>query len=162
MSDEDVFDALTASLDTPMLIVTAYAHGERSGCLVGFASQVSIRPKRFLVMLSKENHTYGVATDAALLGIHVLRSSDHEIAAHFGELTGDDVDKFAGIGVVEGPGRMPVIAGLDWFAGRVLRQIDLGDHVGFLLAPHDGSAARSDEPQLGLRAVSDLDAGHDA
>lgn len=162
MSDEDVFEELMASIDTPMLIVTVHAHGERSGCLVGFASQVSIRPKRFMVMLSKANHTYGVAREAAVLGVHVLRSDDREIAAHFGELTGDDVDKFAGIATVDGPGGLPVIQGLDWFAGRVLKQVDLGDHVGFLLAPHGGSATRSDEPQLGLRAVTDLDAGHDA
>ena len=39
-------------LDYPMFIVTTRAGDERSGCLVGFASQVSIRPRRFLVGLS--------------------------------------------------------------------------------------------------------------
>ena len=60
------------------------------------------------------------------------------IAEHFGELTGDEVDKFDGLDVVEGPARAPVLVGLDWFAGRVLRTVDCGDHVGLLLAPHDG------------------------
>jgi flavin reductase (DIM6/NTAB) family NADH-FMN oxidoreductase RutF len=121
-----------------------------------------MHPSRFLALISKTNHTYGVAKDSTVLAVHVLRASDHALAAHFGELTGDEVDKFAGLEVSEGPGRVPLIAGLDWFAGRVLRQFDLGDHVGFLLAPHDGSAARRDEPQLGLQDVHDLDAAHEA
>jgi flavin reductase (DIM6/NTAB) family NADH-FMN oxidoreductase RutF len=92
----------------------------------------------------------------------VLHPSDHELAARFGELTGDRVDKFDGLTVSEGPGRVPVIVGLDWFAGRVRQRIDCGDHVAYLLSPHDGVAARADEGQLGFQQVRDLQAGHDA
>lgn len=162
------FEELVSGMDVPMLVVTAWSEGERSGCLVGFSTQASIRPPRYLVLLSKKNHTYQVARSALTLGVHVLRGSDHAVAAHFGELTGDEVDKFAGldglegIDVVEGPGRTPILMGLDWFVGRVLSTFDAGDHTAFLLAPHGGSAARSEERQLSLLDVIDLDAGHDA
>lgn len=159
---DDVFEQLMASVDPPMYVLTAHDGERRSGCLVGFAAQVSIRPARFMVMVSKTNHTYPVASAAPAVVVHVLRSSDHEMAARFGELSGDDVDKFDGLDVIEGPGRSPIVVGLDWFAGRVLQQIDLGDHVGLVLAPHDGSAARSGEAQLGMRDVDDLEPGHDA
>lgn len=156
------FEDLMASTDRPMCIVTAAADGERSGCLVGFATQASIRPLRFLVLISKANHTFPVAQRATVLVVHVLRESDGEMARRFGEQSGDRIDKFADLDIVEGPARTPIIDGLDWVAGRVLRQFDLGDHVGFLLAPHDGSAARAGEPQLGSSDVTDLHAGHDA
>jgi flavin reductase (DIM6/NTAB) family NADH-FMN oxidoreductase RutF len=160
--DTDVFEQLMASLDPPMYVLTAYDGEERSGCLVGFATQVSIQPTRFLIMISKQNHTCAVATAAPVVVVHVLRLDDAPVAQHFGELSGDDVDKFEGLDVIDGPGMAPVLVGVDWFAGRVLRTLDLGDHVGLLLAPHDGSAARTDEAQYGLRDADDLEPGHPA
>jgi hypothetical protein len=52
------FHALVGGLEYPMFIVTARAGGEPLGCLVGFATQTSIRPPRFLVCLSHNNRTY--------------------------------------------------------------------------------------------------------
>ena len=65
MTTADPFDSLMASLDPPMVVVTAAAGGERAGCLVGFHSQSSIEPARCCVWLSKANHTYRVALLAA-------------------------------------------------------------------------------------------------
>lgn len=162
MSEDEPFERLMGAADGAMYVVTAWADGERSGCLVGFATQASIRPRRFLVLMSKTNHTFRVAERATVLGVHVLHPSDREMAARFGELTSDRVDKFDGLSVSEGPGRVPVIGGLDWFAGRVRDRIDCGDHVAYLLAPHDGRASRADEGPLGFQQVRDLDAGHEA
>lgn len=162
IGDTHVFEQLMASVDPPMFVVTAFDGTERSGCLVGFATQAGIRPPRVMVMLSKENHTYGVASGAPLVVVHVLRKSDAAVAEHFGALTGDEVDKFDGLDVAEGPGRAPVLVGLDWFAGRVLRTVDCGDHVGLLLAPHDGSATRVGEPQFSMRDADGIEPGHPA
>lgn len=161
-ADTAAFEQLMASIDPPMFVLTAHDGRERSGCLVGFATQVSISPARFLVMVSKTNHTYGVATSTPAVVVHVLRRADAALASHFGELTGDEVDKFDGLDVVDGPAGAPVLVGVDWFAGRVLRTVDLGDHVGLLLAPHDGSAARVDEAQFGLRDADGMEPGHGA
>jgi flavin reductase (DIM6/NTAB) family NADH-FMN oxidoreductase RutF len=158
--DVAAFEQLMASVDHPMFVLTAYDGTERSGCLVGFATQASIRPPRFVIMVSKANHTYGVVSGAPVVAVHVLRESDRAIAEHFGALTGDQVDKFEGLDVLEGPARAPVLVGLDWFAGRVLRTIDCGDHVGLLLAPHDGSAERADEAQYGIGAAEGIEPGH--
>src|SRR4051794_41781759 len=51
---------LIDELDYPMFIVTVAAGGERAGCLVGFATQCSINPPRFLVCLSDKNRTFRV------------------------------------------------------------------------------------------------------
>ena len=89
------FNALVSELDYPMFVVTTAAGGERAGCLVGFATQSSIDPPRFLVCLSKQNRTYRVARDADLLAVHSLPADATDLAELFGGETGDRVDKFA-------------------------------------------------------------------
>jgi flavin reductase (DIM6/NTAB) family NADH-FMN oxidoreductase RutF len=48
----EAFEKLVSLLDYPMFVVTTRAGDESAGCLVGFATQVSIRPPRFIVGLS--------------------------------------------------------------------------------------------------------------
>ena len=162
--DTAAFQDLVGSLDQPMFVLTAAAApaGERSGCLLGFAAQCSIDPPRFLVCVSRANHTFGVAMDADVLVVHVLHPTDHRLAERFGEETGDDVDKFDGLDVVDGPDGTPVLVGVDWFAGRVHERIDCGDHVAVVLDPFGGSAARHREGQLGYQDVKGMEPGHPA
>jgi flavin reductase (DIM6/NTAB) family NADH-FMN oxidoreductase RutF len=49
----ETFSDLLGELDYPMFIVTVAAGGERNGCLIGFATQSSIDPPRFLAVISK-------------------------------------------------------------------------------------------------------------
>jgi flavin reductase (DIM6/NTAB) family NADH-FMN oxidoreductase RutF len=162
------FEALMASIDPPMYLVTARsAEGEPVGCLVGFASQVSIHPPRFAVLMSRVNHTFAAAMSAEHLVVHLLRRDDGDLARRFGEETADALpdggaDKFEGLRVVDGPGAAPVIEGLDWFGGRVFARYDCGDHVAVVLDPEGGAAHRTDEPAFGLRDASGMAPGHPA
>lgn len=145
-----------------MMIVTAAAGGERSGCLVGFATQCSIHPPRFAVWISRANHTFAVALEAKMLAVHFPSTGDGELAALFGGETGNEVDKFARCRWREGPGGVPVLEDCArWFAGEVVEHIPTDDHVGFLLAPvHVESGPWPG--QLGFQSVRDLSPGHDA
>ncbi len=161
-TDRATFEELVAQLDPPMFVVTTAVDGERSGCLVGFASQVSIDPPRFLACLSVANLTYRVARDAQVLVVHFLPADAEEIAELFGGQSGDEVDKFARCAWRAGPGGAPVLERLEnWFAGRILARLDLGDHAGFLLEPIDGEAGRSEAPLTYERARS-IEPGHEA
>jgi flavin reductase (DIM6/NTAB) family NADH-FMN oxidoreductase RutF len=140
----DDFVRLMGQLDYSLLIVTVASDGERAGCLVGFASQVSIKPPRFLVGLSVKNRTYRVAAGADVLVVHFVPEQADDLAALFGGETGDEVDKFARCEWRPGPSGAPVLSALeDWFAGRVLERMPFGDHCGYLLEPIDGEAHRS-------------------
>lgn len=155
------FGEIAASLDYPMYIVTTAVDGARSGCLVGFASQCSIDPPRFCVWISKVNHTFTLSEHAEVLAVHVLRKSNRGLAELFGETTGDHVDKFSQCEWTPGPGDAPILAGCDWFAGRVTQRADTGDHVAYVLDPFDtGTAQHHHEPQLGFQDVRDFNAGH--
>jgi flavin reductase (DIM6/NTAB) family NADH-FMN oxidoreductase RutF len=162
-ADTDAFDALVADLDYPMFIVTATADGEQAGCLVGFATQVSIDPQRLLVMLSKQNRTYEVARRAQTLAVHFLGADNDELAALFGEETGDRGDKFASCAWSAGPDGVPVLAGTrGCVVGRVIERVDTGDHVAHLLETIEVRADAVAAPPLSYQAVRDLTPGHDA
>ncbi|MGW9074671.1 flavin reductase family protein [Streptomyces yangpuensis] len=165
-------DAFTDVLDYPMYVVTAADGdgdgdgGRRAGCLVGFASQCSIDPPRFMVWLSRANHTYTVARTATHLAVHALRDDQKRTAELFGSRTGDDTDKFEHLAWSRSPhAPAPVLDdAAAWFLGRIEGQADGGDHVGFLLAPVDGSRPGGPErpPLLLLSDVLDLTPGHPA
>jgi len=158
----DTFDRIVASIDPPMFVVTAFDGDERDGCLVGFATQCSIDPARFLVCLSVKNRTTRLARRATALGVHVLRRGQHDLAELFGGETGDEVDKFASVAWWDVPDGVPIVEGCDWFAGRVQHRFDLGDHEGFLIdVVAAGEAAPADD-QLGFQDAEDVDAGHHA
>jgi len=158
----EAFQGAVADLDYPMMIVTAATEDERGGCLVGFGAQCSISPPRFMVWLSKHNHTYQVAQRADVLAVHFPSTDDRELAELFGTTTGDDVDKFAVCRWRTGPGGAPVLEGVRrWFAGTVTERLDSGDHVAFMLDPVAGESG--DWPgQLGFQALQHLNPGHSA
>jgi flavin reductase (DIM6/NTAB) family NADH-FMN oxidoreductase RutF len=152
-------------VDSPMYVVTTGNHAEVSGCLVGFATQCSIDPPRFLVCLSVANHTYAVADVSGSLAVHLLTDHDRELAELFGEQTGDEVDKFASI-----PWEMDESSGVPVltqcaasFVGSIVSKVPFGDHVGFVLAPVEefDASAELNADQLTLRDVEDLEPGHD-
>ena len=156
----DTFGELVGQLDYPMLVVTAADGERRGGCLVGFATQSSINPPRYLVCLSPRNHTFDIAARATTLAVHVLAPEQHALATLFGERTGDEVDKFERCAWRAGPDGTPILTDCArWFTGRVLARFDAGDHVAFLLEPVAVAVAAA-PGQLGFQAVRDLRPGH--
>jgi flavin reductase (DIM6/NTAB) family NADH-FMN oxidoreductase RutF len=130
---------LVSRADPPLYVVTTAVGAERAGCVVGFATQASIDPPRFLVALSIANRTWRIAQSATQLGVHLFGRERMDVITLFGGETGDDVDKFAHCGWSAGPGGVPVLDGATaWFVGRILGRFELGDHVGHLLEPIAG------------------------
>jgi flavin reductase (DIM6/NTAB) family NADH-FMN oxidoreductase RutF len=157
------FASLMASLDPPMVVVTAAAGDERAGCLVGFHSQSSIDPARYCVWLSKANHTYRVTLLAAHVGIHVLTDGDRQLAELFGTVSGDDVDKFGRVAAEAGPEGVPVLSACPRrLVARKTAVLDEGgDHVCVVTEPVEAATTGPFAP-LRLSAVADLHPGHEA
>jgi len=161
MQDADhAFNELTGELDYSMLIVTAAAAGHRAGCLVGFATQCSVDPPRYLVCLSRKNRTFRVAQHSDGLIVHFPSSQQSRLVELFGGETGDEVDKFAHCSWHDGPLGVPLLEDCPrWFAGTVQDRIALGDHVGFVLAPIAAASGGYGGSFLFHRAKR-VDAGH--
>jgi flavin reductase (DIM6/NTAB) family NADH-FMN oxidoreductase RutF len=158
----EALQSILADLDYPMAIVTTTDGSERAGCLVGFAAQCSIDPPLAMVWLSKRNHTTRVAARASSLLVHFPSRSDRDLAALFGQKTGDEVDKFARCRWEPGPEGLPLLAACTrWVAGHIVERLDTGDHVGHLLEPF-AAAAGEWSGQLGFQSVQNLEPGHRA
>jgi flavin reductase (DIM6/NTAB) family NADH-FMN oxidoreductase RutF len=162
MSAAETFIKITGDLDYTMLVVTTVAGEDRAGCLVGFSTQVSIDPPRYLVCLSDKNRTTRVAEHATALAVHFLPDTAEDLAELFGSETGDSTDKFARCRWQSGPGGLPILDACGrWFAGEILERRTLGDHIGYLLEPF----AAADEDRGGTFAfhrAKRLDPGHQA
>lgn len=158
----EAVDGLVEHLDYPLFVVTAADGEERSGCLAGFVTQCSIDPPRFLVCVSRANHTFEVAHRSAGLGLHLLGRDQRAVAAHFGEETGDQVDKFADCAWQPGETGVPILAeSAAWIEGRVVDELNVGDHDALVIEPLQGD--RGTHPgQLTYRDVPDLEPGHPA
>ncbi len=149
-------------IDYPMYIVTVAAGGERSGCLIGFATQCSVDPLRFLVCLSDKNRTYRVARGAGALGVHLVPPAAEHLVELFGSHTGDAVDKFARCAWHDGPEGVPLLDECpNWLVGRVLERVPAGDHDALVLEPV--AAGASENPaQFGFHRAKRFEPGHDA
>jgi flavin reductase (DIM6/NTAB) family NADH-FMN oxidoreductase RutF len=162
MAVAETFHELVGELDYPMFVVTAAAGGERAGCLVGFTTQASIDPPRFLVCLSVKNRTYRVAQGATVLGVHLVPAEAEDVAELFGGETGDEVDKFERVTWHEGPEGVPIVeACRNWFVGRILDRLPCGDHEAFLLEPVAAEHGTAGE-EFSFHRAKRIDPGHEA
>lgn len=153
---------LVGELDYPMFIVTVTAGGERAGCLVGFATQCSINPPRFLVCVSEKNRTFRVARHAEVMVVHLVPADADDLAQLFGSRTGDELDKFALCQWSPGPYGTPVLDRCrNWFAGQILDKLHAGDHCAFLLQPVQ-AASDADQEHFTFHRARRIEAGHEA
>jgi len=145
-----------------MVIVTTRVGDTYGGCLVGFHTQCSIDPARYLVCLSPANRTWSVAAAAPALAVHFLTKADEELAHLFGEVTGDDTNKFAGRDWVPGPFGVPILQHSgSWLAGPIVSRHMTGDHQAVVIDAMDGGGW---PPRLQLQSsdVMHLRPGHPA
>jgi flavin reductase (DIM6/NTAB) family NADH-FMN oxidoreductase RutF len=156
------FSTFVADLDLPVFVVTTAHDGERSGCLVGFATQVSIEPPQMLVCISENNHTHRLAGHAEHVAVHLLSPDQHDLASLFGEETGDQIDKFERCAWHSGAGGVPVLQdAARSMVGRVLHRVPFADHLGLLLDPVE-TTVTGRAAAFGLRQASHLEPGHPA
>lgn len=130
MSDT-AFNNLMSAANPAMIVVTTAADNEKAGCLVGFHSQSSISAGHYCLWLSKANHTYRVALEATHFGVHFLTTDDLGMAEHFGTLTGENTDKFAGMDVSIDDTGVPLLGDCPnhMLLERIALLDDGGDHV---------------------------------
>jgi flavin reductase (DIM6/NTAB) family NADH-FMN oxidoreductase RutF len=162
VENDSRFHELTAAIDYPMFLVTAAADGERTGCLVGFTTQCSISPPRYVVCISERNHTFRIARGAEVLGVHLVEADHRQLAELFGSTTGDEVDKFASCRWEEGPHGVPLLSDLRTrFLGRVVDRVDSGDHLALFVDVVEADVGGEVRP-LTFQQLRHLEPGHGA
>jgi flavin reductase (DIM6/NTAB) family NADH-FMN oxidoreductase RutF len=96
------------------------------------------------------------------LAVHAVTDAQRGLAELFGGETGDDIDKFSRCEWTAAGDGTPILARPQtWFLGSVVDRIDLGDHVGCVIAPErwrDGGRLE----QLTVPDLAGLEPGHPA
>lgn len=159
----NTIEDLMGSVDSPLIVVTTSAEGERAGCLVGFHSQASIDPEHYCFWLSKANHTYRVALRSERFAVHFLTDVDRESARHFGSLSGMETDKFAGLDFTVTEDGVPLLADLPnrLIVERIAMLDDGSDHV-CLTARVDSVEVAGGFTALRPSQLGDFTPGHNA
>jgi len=157
-------EAYTAQTDYALHIVTTTsADGQPSGCLVGFLTQCSIVPPRFLVCISKINHTFFAVEGSDAIALHLIGRAQTRLASLFAEQTGDTVDKFSRcvwhIGVTGSPVLSDCAA---WIEGMVIDRWSVGDHRALLVRPVAGGSGNHRADVLTFQHSPDFRPGHPA
>ena len=150
-------------VDAPLVVVTTQVDGERGGCLVVFHTQASIEPELYAVWLSRANRTTALATNADHLAVHFLTRDQKDVAEHWGSLTGDETDKFAGVEWFEGPHDLPLLTACpDRIVLERVEVMDMpeADHLCWM-GRVESARPDHDEP-LRLSDVDDITPGHEA
>jgi flavin reductase (DIM6/NTAB) family NADH-FMN oxidoreductase RutF len=157
----DRIDRWVGEIDYPMYIATVAGEGGRAGCLVGFSTQCSIEPVRFLVCLSDKNRTYRVARGADALALHLVPAGADDLVDLFGSHSGDELDKFERCAWHTGPGGLPVLDDCpNWFAATILERLPAGDHCAFLVEPF-AAGASADPSQFDFHRAKRFEPGHE-
>jgi flavin reductase (DIM6/NTAB) family NADH-FMN oxidoreductase RutF len=155
------FEKVAARLNYPMFVVTAAAGEDLAGCLVGFTTQCSINPLRYLLCISDKNHTFQVAERATHLVAHLLAPDDRDLAELFGGETEDEVDKFSRCEWRPGPGGTPILTdAAAWFGGPIQTRWSGGDHTGHVITVTDAYDSGADR-FLGFSDLASIDPGHE-
>ena len=163
LHDGQVFDDVMAMLDSPLFVVTTQDGGQPSGCLVSFATQTSVQPPSFMVVLPRSRGTCDAARRSKHLAVHVLAQHHIALAELFDSVTADESDKFARCSWRGGPNGMPILDdAIAWFVGRTAHWIEIGDHVAYIVEPVAGWAPESDEDVLYLSDLDELGPGREA
>jgi flavin reductase (DIM6/NTAB) family NADH-FMN oxidoreductase RutF len=156
-------DAYGNRADYPLHVVTtASARGGPSGCVAGFVTQCSIAPPRFLICISKLNHTYFVSEHSDAIALHLIGEDQLEVASLFAEESGDTVDKFAQCDWRSGITGAPVLSECaTWWEGTVVDRWSVGDHEALLVRPVTGGAGTG-RGLLTVQNAPDFRPGHPA
>ena len=139
------------SLSYGLFVLTARRDGKDNGCIINTAIQVTAKPNRIVIAVSKDNYTHDMVKETERFALSVLsEKADFELFKRFGYQSGRDVDKFAGFGAtVRGAdGILHLTSGTSaWLSCEVVSATDLGSHTLFLADVLDGEIL-SDVPSV--------------
>jgi flavin reductase (DIM6/NTAB) family NADH-FMN oxidoreductase RutF len=155
--------AYTGRVDYALHVVTSSsAEGEPSGCVVGFVTQCSIVPPRFLVCISKVNHTYFITESSDALALHLVGRNQLDVVSLFAEETGDSVDKFSQCLWHTGVTGSPVLSECAaWLECMIVDRWSVGDHQALLVRPVAGGPGEA-QHVVTVRNAPELQPGHPA
>ena len=132
-----------------LYVVSAGADGQRAGCVVDTAVQVTSQPPRVSVAVNKENVTADVIEAAGAFAVTAIdKTADMPYIGNFGFRSSDTYDKFEKYGcetsAVGSPYSPEHVCAL--LACRLVDTVDVGTHLLFIGEVVDAQVLSDEEP----------------
>lgn len=137
------------SMSYGLYVVSAEADGQRAGCVINTATQVTATPPRLMVAVHKDNVTTGVIERAGAFTVTAIdKTADMPYIGNFGFRTSANFDKFekydcetSAVGSPYSPEHACAL-----FACRVVETVDVGTHLLFIGDVVDAQRLSEEEP----------------
>ena len=132
-----------------LYVVSAEAEGQKAGCIINTATQVTAEPPRMMVAVHKDNVTTGVIQRAGAFTVTALdMTADMPYIGNFGFRTSAGYDKFEKYGcetsAVGSPYSPEHVCAV--YACKLIDTVDVGTHYLFIGEVEDAQVLSSEEP----------------
>src|SRR5687768_4588975 len=133
--DHAAAEALFAQTDRELWLVTARAGSRRGGLIATFVCQASLPPElpRVLIAIARQHYTWQLIEESGAFALHLIGEQHLDYVWRFGLASGRDIEKLAGLTVLEGATGSPLLQdSLGWIDCRVEARFDTGDRTAYL------------------------------
>ncbi|MEZ6064445.1 MAG: flavin reductase family protein [Planctomycetaceae bacterium] len=124
-------------LDREVWIVTASTETSRGGLVATSVMQASIVPDepRVVVGIARQHATWSLIEASGVFALHLIAPDRIDLAERFGLHSGREIDKFAGLELLDGQCDPPILAAsVAWLRCEVESGWDSGDRTFYLAA----------------------------
>lgn len=136
-------------------VLAADGGGEKEASTVTWVSQASFDPPLVTVGIRVGSHLHAVVEKAGAFAMHLVSSSQKDVAGDFIKETPVTADTIGGRKFSAGPAtRAPILEGFScWFEAKVVEKVTRGDHSVFLAEVVDAVAKDAAVAPLALSAT---------
>jgi flavin reductase (DIM6/NTAB) family NADH-FMN oxidoreductase RutF/rubredoxin len=118
-----------------LYVVSSSTRNEKSGFIGNTVFQITSKPPKVAIGVSRDNHTHGVIVDSGFCAVTVLnQNADPALIQTFGYQSSRDIDKFAKAAWRQGENGSPVVTdGANaCFECSVIQRVELATHDIFI------------------------------
>jgi flavin reductase (DIM6/NTAB) family NADH-FMN oxidoreductase RutF len=113
-----------------VFVVTLRSGDRVNGYAAGWVVRVSEVPVMIQVAVWERNYSFELAQDAKHFAVHILEEGQQDVARHFGQQCGRDIDKLEGFDVRSGATGVPILEDcLAHLECEVVFRQRFGDHI---------------------------------
>ncbi|MEG1632143.1 MAG: flavin reductase family protein [Hydrogenoanaerobacterium sp.] len=116
-------------------IITSRIKEKNAGCLVNTVFQLTAKPVRVGVSVSKDNQTHDAILESGTVAINVVdEQAESPLLGRFGYRSGRDFDKFEGVNFTKDANGNALLSDgiITNISCRVVDKLDMGSHTLFL------------------------------
>ncbi len=131
--DREAILAAVSHLSHGVYVLGTRRGHQRTAMTAAWVARVSERPPAVAVAVRDDRYTHDIILESGAFSLSVLREDQVDVAAHFGETSGEYRDKLQGIPYGLSPNGSPVLLDcLAYLDCRVLDTARAGDHTVFI------------------------------